>query len=446
MPLLLRVYAPPDADEERLIEVDASLRVGRGPDNDLVLPDPDRLLSKSHCQILREGAGYVLFDTSANGTFMNDRRERLTHGAAMPLAVDDAIYIGSYTLSVVSVVVPHDDQATAVPRRALLGPISDAPPRVGPEPPREEIDDLLAGMQPEPGASVEDFLTDVRPDEWDGPQARSDHTSADSDSLSTTAPQKEAIPDDWDPLASIATQHSAKTSAPSAPQPDTNPFDEPPAPSTAPAPIAHGGQQEPTDVLAACGLDTANLSEARARIAAERAGRILRITIDGLLQILSVRSVAKQEFGIERTVITRGANNPMKFVNTVDEALQMLLCRDTPGFLPAEDAVRQTVNDIQSHQLALLTAVQVAFTDALRQLDPDTIEAAVPHLSADPLIPTLRKARAWDHFRARFTELDRSLGDRRELFGSEFARAYAATQRAAQGRNGGGTEGRHGGV
>jgi type VI secretion system FHA domain protein len=454
MALLLRVAGLADAEPDgRLVEVDASLRIGRGTDNDLVLPDPERTLSKTHCLIQREGSRYVLFDASANGTFLNDRSERLPRDRATPLAVGDDIRLGPFTLSVVSVIVPDLGEDLAAPRGDLLGPISNAPPRASSAPAapaQREIDELLSD-NPAPGRSVETFLGETEPDQWqDFPSsgaAQPDHTTADADSLGKPTPHKEPIPDDWDPLAEFggaAPPPIARRPPPVLePAAEPDPFEEAPAarqdiPPT-PVPPAIEETRRAVDVLlAACGLNTAALSDARALVAAERAGRILRIAIDGLLRILGGRSLAKQEFGVERTAISRGANNPMKFVTTVDEALHMLLCSDTPGFLSAEDAVRETVTDIQSHQLALLSAVQAAFTESLRSLDPEAIEAALPHHAADPLVPTLRKARAWEQFRAKFAELTRSLaGDGRDVFGNEFARAYALIQQAAaRSRNG----------
>jgi type VI secretion system FHA domain protein len=179
-------------------------------------------------------------------------------------------------------------------------------------------------------------------------------------------------------------------------------------------------------------VEPETLSDEQAIVAADRAGRILHIAVDGMLRILGSRSVAKQEFGIERTAISRGDNNPLKFVNTAAEALQMLLCTDLPGFLPAEDAMRETVDDIGGHQLALLAGVQAAVADTMRRLDPAAIEATLPSYAADPLVPALRRARAWEQYRATYADLARSLEEGgREGFGGEFARGYAAIRPAA---------------
>lgn len=72
------------------------LRIGRGEDNDVVLPDPLRRVSRFHAQISCDEAGTpVLSDLrSANGTFVND------HPATTPvfLQPDDVVRIGPYRL------------------------------------------------------------------------------------------------------------------------------------------------------------------------------------------------------------------------------------------------------------------------------------------------------------------------------------------------------------
>jgi type VI secretion system FHA domain protein len=165
---------------------------------------------------------------------------------------------------------------------------------------------------------------------------------------------------------------------------------------------------------------------------------LLRIAVDGMLQVLSSRSVTKQEFGMQRTSISRGANNPLKFVSTAEEALALLLCNELPGFLSPEEAMRESVADINGHQLALMSGVRAAFADTIRRLDPTAIEQGLSSHATDSLVPALRKARAWDVIRAKYDVLERSLaGVGSDVFGSEFARAYASTQAAAtRARNG----------
>jgi hypothetical protein len=72
----------PDGTEYRLEFSDilahkgesASILVGRSHENDIVLPDPHKTVSRSHCLIEREGDRWWLRDEgSANGTFVRQR-------------------------------------------------------------------------------------------------------------------------------------------------------------------------------------------------------------------------------------------------------------------------------------------------------------------------------------------------------------------------------------
>jgi type VI secretion system FHA domain protein len=488
MVLLLRIAEPSDAGGNgREVEVDTVLRIGRTTENDLMLPDDDRLLSKQHCVIRREDGRYVLLDNSTNGTFLNDSKDRITRGHAVPLVAGDNIHLGPFTLSVVSVVIPDGGADPAETVAEPLGPVSHAPaPVTSPQPwgearTPEDIDLFLDSINRTPGAAADDFLGEGATEAWhaaSGPVgSEQDRMGADAEAFSLPRQRKEAIPEDWDPLAEIGAAGRrpdaagvgrgdsdaarADVAQPGVGRPDRGfpdrdlpdpphlDMDDPLAVGpTAPPPVLSGaptvppptwatsalaeGNRHPVDLLlTACGLDPAALTGAQAAVAAERAGHLLRIAVDGMLQILGSRSITKQEFGMQRTAISRGANNALKFVTTAEEALRMLLCNDIPGFLPAEDAMRETVTDINTHHLALLSGVRAAFTDTVRRLDPAAIEQTVPHHATDSLVPALRKARAWDVFRTRYTELDRSLaGDGHDVFGNEFARAYESAQAA----------------
>src|SRR5258707_152044 len=74
----------------KVVEIDATLRLGRHPFNELSLGDPG--ISRYHCWILvRDGVASVEDLASANGTFVNGKRLRLRHS----LKSGDRIRIGS---------------------------------------------------------------------------------------------------------------------------------------------------------------------------------------------------------------------------------------------------------------------------------------------------------------------------------------------------------------
>jgi len=85
---ILRLATGPLAG--KVFEVEASLRVGRHPFNELSLGDPG--LSRYHCWIMvKDGAPCVEDLASANGTFVNGERIR----ARRTLKPGDVIRVGS---------------------------------------------------------------------------------------------------------------------------------------------------------------------------------------------------------------------------------------------------------------------------------------------------------------------------------------------------------------
>ncbi len=68
----------------------AHMRIGRQPGNDIMLDSGDtNIVSRRHAAIRHDGEGYVLVDSSLNGTFVEDKpikEHRLTHGDRFQIA------------------------------------------------------------------------------------------------------------------------------------------------------------------------------------------------------------------------------------------------------------------------------------------------------------------------------------------------------------------------
>lgn len=76
-----------------------SLTIGRGPGNDLVLPDPDRTVSGTHAVIENHNGNVVVVDLSSNGTFLNYGKIALGR-TPTPLNSGDVLTMGPYELVV----------------------------------------------------------------------------------------------------------------------------------------------------------------------------------------------------------------------------------------------------------------------------------------------------------------------------------------------------------
>ena len=65
------------------------LTIGRGRQNDIVLDDPDKIVSRFHAELRPVDAGWVLVDlNSQNGTWVDAQRvERVAMRAGVPVAI-----------------------------------------------------------------------------------------------------------------------------------------------------------------------------------------------------------------------------------------------------------------------------------------------------------------------------------------------------------------------
>lgn len=201
-----------------------SMTIGRGDENDVVLPDPDRVLSKRHCAIEDHNGNIVVVDLSTNGTFLNYGKLALGN-LPTPLNNGDILTVGPYEIMVSfaeagaqnTIAAPLDDGpvshgfAANAPSAADL---LDAPGDGG-----DFLDDLLSGRDQPVGPGG---VKREEPDDFDGllpPLGEDDpmlappvdpfagqgassamHSPSGQDHFA--APQttggSSAIPDDWD--------------------------------------------------------------------------------------------------------------------------------------------------------------------------------------------------------------------------------------------------------
>lgn len=175
--------------------------IGRADGNALVLPDPDRYVSRNHATIAFRSGGYVIRDlSSASPVIVNG--QPLGNGREAILAGGDEIRIGGYILRVLV------DTPRAVPPL----PVG----RVGGQPvaPR---DDPLAMFGPSSTDPFADLLPPVS-----SPPIRRDQSDV-YGSRSDAPVKRETIPTDFDPFADLM-----------APPVATDPFSQQATPSRLP--------------------------------------------------------------------------------------------------------------------------------------------------------------------------------------------------------------------
>src|SRR5271156_4504001 len=101
MTLTLTVLrCPPSVAPETRTVAGGDFSIGRGPDNNWVLADPDKHLSKRHCVIAFRHGAWQAAGTSSNGTFVNNDSEPLESRAPRALEDGDRLRLGSYEIEV----------------------------------------------------------------------------------------------------------------------------------------------------------------------------------------------------------------------------------------------------------------------------------------------------------------------------------------------------------
>jgi type VI secretion system FHA domain protein len=211
------------------------------------------------------------------------------------------------------------------------------------------------------------------------------------------------------------------TTPPATPAPTRN-IPSPPPPSAVRREPAADGALDFAAMLEGAGLEGVQITPELA----ENFGRILRIVVGGLMDVLRTREQIKNEFRMRMTTFKSADNNPLKFSANVDDALHNLLVKRNSAYLGAAEAFEDAFADVRNHQMAMLAGVRVAFDAMLSDFDPDRLQETFDRqLKKGSLLSAPARLRYWELYRDKFHDMVKDPESNfRELFGDEFARAY----------------------
>src|SRR5688572_3441246 len=499
MTLTLEVTGPQAAalgDASRKVFDAAGGTIGRLADNTWALPDP--YVSSRHAVIRYRDGTFYIEDTSTNGIFINSPDNQLVKGRPHPLQSGDWVFIEPYEIrasissgSMQSAGSPFDDLFAPSPSPSpgpaaapfgnpLIGdpfgePFSGAGQSLGASPgsnvsftgepiPDAELDPLnLLGFDvkrpPQNVPSAVDLARNsVLSEHYQPPRPIPDKPSA------PPPLPGGLIPDDYNPLGSDDRSHgggslpgSPRPVAAPAPPPDlprrverrpapagprvvpppAKPEEEPKSPSSSPPPAASRASRGDGDLaamLAGAGLENVSVTPELA----SSFGRILRVVVGGVMDVLQARQRIKSEFRMGMTTFKPADNNPLKFSANVDDALHNLLVKRNAAFLGPVEAFEDAFDDVRNHQMAMLAGLRVAFEAMLAEFDPDRLQEEFDRqLKKGALLSVPAKLRYWDMYQEKIRDMVKDPEvSFRELFGDEFAKAYEEQLRRlkAQGR------------
>jgi type VI secretion system FHA domain protein len=445
------------------------LTIGRGLDNDWVLPDPEKCLSNHHCLIEHREGRYVIRDTSRNGVFLNGNEAPLGNGRSSVLSHGDRVLVGDYEIRVeidgsaggatpfsaaftehsatliagVEPVTPpfgvRDDPFAPLPIGEPFAPLARSEPFAslpGGDPGWPDLAAALPqGSGAPPSAATPDLAKPVGGGRAGAPDPN--HVAAIDSFFRAPKVKSPIIPPDWNPLA--------PEDAPGLPEtPDLASFDPPAPPAASPVPRPSppiGAFHIPETTAGAPGLaaemlraflDGAGLSGAAVEPADPAAslhhyGEILRELISGVRELMATRALMKSEFRIEQTIIRARDNNALKFSVDLEQALRAMLLPQGAGYAEPLAAAREAVADLKAHEIALIAGLEKAVAHLLEALAPAELERSIEAAGMlASVLPAARKARYWDAYGTLYKKLAEQIReDVHGVFRQSFAEAYS---------------------
>jgi type VI secretion system protein len=426
--------------------------IGRGGDNDWVLPDPQRYVSGRHALISYADSCYLVTDVSSNGVYLNHAETPLGRDTQATLQQGDILTIGEYDIRV-SLQQPVDEATDANSLDSLEDPyarlrdehagihleqdhqpIASDPEPVSEsmftldDPARPELDEDIAALSMAPADSSE-----------------SDHVSDLNSFFSGPA----LIPEDWQaeekppaPSSTPLAQAGEATGqqAQPAPAPSTDKAHAPrdlrdgpaAAEQPAPKPTAAKSEEALREALArGMGLSRTLFDEMPLEQTLENLGRILRSNIEGTMSILRARAQMKSEFRMSQTMIRPVENNPLKFSVNTEEALRQIIDpRPNSGYLSPLAAIREAHEDTEAHMLAVMVGMQSALKAVLLRFKPENLEQRLEQQALLDKVPLYRRAKSWQLFNELYSEIACEVEDDfQQVFGRTFSQAYESQVR-----------------
>jgi len=357
--------------------------IGRGLDCTLVLPDPERNLSRHQAVVVSRDDSHFIRQIGTNLAIELDG-ELLASDVDYMLADGAEIRIGPYLLRV--------DK----PRRNVVA------------------DDVLAAL---------------------GPQRKTARPSVFGDLLGDAEPPRAppGIPASGEPSTPAFPELDLVLGEPTGSEARLAPGRAKPLPAAAtPAPEELQAAPASDDDLVAAlyaGLGLPQPPAARSGRHMRLVGELLRATIKGAIDLLAARAAAKRTFGATPTLLqTTKANNPLKFSPDADVALAHLLGPAQRGFVSPLEAVNDSFDDLLRHEIAVLAGTRAAVQAVLARFDPRALESRMePDAMWDNLLPASRKAKLWEQFGERYAQARlQSEEDFDSLFRRAFVKAYEA--------------------
>ena len=434
--------------------------IGRSDSCDWMLDDPDRFVSSRHVKVSCKRGVFHVEDTSTNGTFLNDTL--IGKGNKSKLDTGSVLRIGRFLISaevldengkVVDADVPLGsaellDVGTKGKKGASLLDDEEAP-----------IEAFLEGApKPLPSDIIEpqDIETDlgmhssgaadalapilqkeeghVIPEGWNGKDEldSTDIVDSDEDLLLAEEPEPVVIESEEAEADEIIAEESIDLTPPvetellTEPALQTQPIFESDIPSDpiVPQPDYSLPVAQPlqinaaeADSFAAAFLQVLGLPEETATPSqGALLGQVMATLLNGTIDLVKARADIRNELRLRGAGVTARENNPLKFSLNAQDAALRLGKGESMGFQEPRAATLEVMQELNFHNLALLSGIDAGVKSVLAELNPKKVSQGKGVLG----LPTLMTRLSEQHAKVSEESIERTGGP----FWRAFSEAY----------------------
>jgi type VI secretion system FHA domain protein len=363
--------------------------IGRGRDNDWVLPDPERYLSGTHARVDFRAGSYVVVDTSSNGTYINDANEPLGKFHEYTLQDGDFLRLGGYEF------------------RVSIDATNDFPP---------DASGIIAYDGGPPSAAVR--------------TTTANDLGADLD-LSELLETGSSIPlpEPLKPGGRAAVRNvygqAVVAESPAAGGEGGTPWHM----MTRPVRVTRDNADVEPGLAAFCrgaGIDPQQLAPEARAAALQLAGQMLRESLLGLMELQQGRAELRNRLGVSAA----GADDVQSPLNlsrgSVQDILTRLLSR-TSMRAGSVDALRDKFRELKGQNAATLAAMQSALTELLTRFSPAELEERFGRSARRGMPQPPGKERYWELYNELYATLAQlAPAGFPHLFAETFARDFDA--------------------
>lgn len=373
--------------------------IGRGTDNNLVLPDDARGISRLQAIVRITADGECYITNRGNVTRMAINDIPLERDRQAELQDGDVLSIDEYRIAIADAILD-------------TRPVSRLSAMAAPQTP--------ALTQPEEGRP-----TAVPGDVWETLMERfsiSDNISSSHLRPAPVAPVNDALP-----VTAEETPPRALPRASVKPPKRRLGIDPLPGDSTPVSASEKGGDTLDGELLEAL-LEGMGLSDVQPqpqfdREAMRQLGQMFSMFSQGTVALLASRSILKRGVKADMTMVLDDANNPFKLLPSGKTVLMQMFGTRMPGFMPADKSVRDALLDLQAHQLGMIAGIRAIIHAMLASFDPQHLEEAAKRDGVSSRLA--RKAALWDYFVRSYGKTAGEIdNDFHTLFGEAFLHAY----------------------